>query len=138
MHSNSIEITGGNAQTFLAENPSVPKVLLFTDRPKGTPLIFKGLSVAFEKKLNFGLVRHNETSLTDKYAVKQFPTIMVIKTGEKKPILYKKKEFDFENIFEFLNIYSEQFVPGGGSSLDSSATKQWMTETCKYISECSP
>lgn len=106
MHSNSIEITSGNAQTFLAENPSVPKVLLFTDRPKGTPLIYKGLSVAFEKKLNFGLVRNNETALTDKYAVKQFPTIMVIKTGEKKPILYKKKEFDFENIFEFLNIYS--------------------------------
>ena len=57
--------------------------------------MYKGLSVAFEKKLNFGLVRNNETILTDKYNVKQFPTVMVIKTGEKKPILYKKKEFDF-------------------------------------------
>ena len=58
-------------------------------------MMYKGLSVAFEKKLNFGLVRNNETILTDKYNVKQFPTVMVIKTGEKKPILYKKKEFDF-------------------------------------------
>ena len=56
---------------------------------------------------------------------------MVIKAGEKKPIVFDKKEFNFENLFEFLNIYSEVFVPGGGSSLDSSATKQWMTEICK-------
>lgn len=34
----------------------------------------------------------------------------------------------FMPIFEFLNIYSETFVPGGGSSADSPATKQWLTE----------
>jgi hypothetical protein len=55
----------------------------------------------------------------------------VIKTGEKKPIIYDGKDFNFGGLFEFLNIYSEVFVPGGGSSLDSSATKQWMTEICK-------
>jgi len=31
-------------------------------------------------------------------------------------------------IFDFLNIYSEVFVPGGGSSADSAATKNWLTE----------
>jgi hypothetical protein len=31
-------------------------------------------------------------------------------------------------MFEFLNIYSEAFVPGGGSSSDSTATKSWLTE----------
>lgn len=128
LHSNSIEITNANAHTFLAENPSVPKVLLFTDRPKGTPMLYKGLSVAFEKKLNFGLVRSSDSILVDKYGVKDFPTILVIKAGEKRPILYKGKEFNFDKLFEFLNVYSEVFVPGGGSSLDSSATKQWMTE----------
>jgi hypothetical protein len=69
--------------------------------------------------------------LVQKYAIKKFPTLIVVKTGEKKPFIYDGKEFDFGNIFEFLNIYSEVFVPGGGSSLDSSATKQWMTEICK-------
>lgn len=34
----------------------------------------------------------------------------------------------FNPIFEFLNIYSEVFVPGGGSSSDSAATKAWLTE----------
>lgn len=56
LHSNIIEITSANAYTYLAENPSVPKTLLFTDK-KGIPSVYKGLSVAFEKKLNFGIVR---------------------------------------------------------------------------------
>lgn len=86
-------------------------------------MIYKGLSVAFEKKLNFGLIRNTDTILTDKYGIKKFPTVLVVKTGEKKPITFTGKTFNFEELFDFLNIYSEQFVPGGGSSLDSSATK---------------
>jgi hypothetical protein len=46
LHSNIIEITASNVQTFLGENPSVPKILLFTDK-KGVPSVYKGLSVAF-------------------------------------------------------------------------------------------
>lgn len=121
-----IEITNANIHTFTAENPSVPKVLLFTDK-KGVPMLYKGLSVAFEKKLNFGIVRDSDSILVGKYGVKTFPTILVLKTGERKPFQYTGKEFNFKEIFTFLNIYSEVFVPGGGSSLDSSATKQWMT-----------
>ena len=75
----------------MAENPSVPKVLLFTDKAKGTPMIYKGLSVAFEKKLNFGLVRSSDDVLVDRYAIKKFPTVIVIKAGEKKPIFYTGK-----------------------------------------------
>jgi hypothetical protein len=59
----------------------VPKVLLFTDKPKGTPMIYKGLSVAFEKKLNFGLVRSSDSTLVSKYNIKKFPSVIVIKTG---------------------------------------------------------
>lgn len=131
LHSNVIEITNANVATFLAEHPSVPKVLLFTDK-KGVPIIYKGLSVSFEKKLNFGVVRSSDDLMMQKYAVKKLPTVLVVKAGEKKPIVYDGKEFNYANLFEFLNIYSEVFVPGGGSSLDSSATKQWMTEICTH------
>jgi hypothetical protein len=124
-----IEITNANLNTFTGENPSVPKVLLFTDK-KGIPMLYKGLSVAFEKKLNFGIVRETDTVLSGKYGIKSFPAIIVLKTGERKHFAYSGKEFNFKEIFAFLNIYSEVFVPGGGSSLDSSATKQWMTEIC--------
>lgn len=129
-----IEITNANVNTFLAESPSVPKVLLFTDKPKGVPMLYKGLSVAFEKKLNFGIVRSTDSVLTDKYKVTSFPTIIVLKAGTPKPIRYTGTVFNFREIFEFLNIYSEVFVPGGGSSLDSIATKQWMTEICTSLS----
>jgi len=51
----------------------------------------------------------------------------VVKSTEKKPNVYNG-EIKFQTIFEFLNIFSEVFVPGGGSSQDSAATKAWMTE----------
>jgi hypothetical protein len=65
--------------------------------------------------------------LVDRYNVKTFPKFIVIKTNEKKPIPYNG-EFKFLPMFEFLNIYSEVFVPGGGSAADSAATKNWLTE----------
>jgi hypothetical protein len=115
----------------------VPKVLLFTDK-KGVPMLYKGLSVAFEKKLNFGIVRDSDSVLVGKYQIKSFPSVIVLKTGERKPFVYTSKEFNFKELFTFLNIYSEVFVPGGGSSLDSSATKQWMTEICTLLYMQSP
>lgn len=100
-----IEITSANINTFTAESPSVPKILLFTDK-KGVPMLYKGLSVAFEKKLNFGIVRDSDSILVGKYMVKSFPSIVVVKTGERRPIFYTGKEFTFKEIFTFLNIYS--------------------------------
>ena len=63
----------------------------------------------------------------DRYNIRSVPSIMVVKTTEKKPIMYKG-EIKYQKIFEFLNIYSEAFVPGGGSSQDTAATKFWLTE----------
>jgi hypothetical protein len=37
-------------------------------------------------------------------------------------------ELKFKPMFEFLNVFSEVFVPGGGSASDSAATKYWLTE----------
>jgi hypothetical protein len=47
LHNNIVEITDDNIATFVGENPSVPKVLLFTEK-KGLPMVYKGLSVEFE------------------------------------------------------------------------------------------
>jgi len=47
----SIEITNNNVKTFVGEDVSVPKVLLFTNSKKGTPFVFKALSHHFEKTL---------------------------------------------------------------------------------------
>lgn len=47
LSNNVVEITPDNINTFITENPSVPKALLFSEK-KGFPMIYKGLSVEFE------------------------------------------------------------------------------------------
>lgn len=51
-----------------------------------------------------------------------------MKANEKKPIKYSG-EVKFRPIFEFLNVYSEVFVAGGGSSSGSAASKEWLSES---------
>ncbi len=84
--------------------------------------MFKALSNAFENKLFFGIVNSEDEILVRRYRIQEFPKIAVIRITEKRPILYKGI-LKYPNIFEFLNIYSETFVTGGGSSVDSAATK---------------
>ena len=75
----------------------------------------------------FGIVRSSEEDLLTRFKIKDTPTIIIHKTNEKLPIFYKG-DVKFKPIFEFLNIYSEAFVAGGGSSSDTAATKIWLTE----------
>jgi hypothetical protein len=53
LHNNVVEVTPENINTFITENPSVPKALLFSEK-KGFPMIYKGLSVEFEVLDTFG------------------------------------------------------------------------------------
>lgn len=116
-----IEVSSQNADTFINDSPSVPKVLLYTDK-KGLPVMFKALSVAFENKLFFGIVRADDQEMVKRYNVKSYPTLLVVKATERKPIVYTG-DINYSSIFEFVNIYSETFVSGGGSSQDSAASK---------------
>lgn len=121
------EVTDDNHIQKIGENPAVPKVLLFTDKP-GVPLLFKALSLVFDKKLMLGIVRSESKDVFHKYSIRSTPKIIVIKTGEKRPIEYSG-ETKYAAIFDFLNIYSEQYVVGGGGSLDSAGDKPWLTES---------
>lgn len=126
--SRAIEITSNNVDTFLDENPGKPKVLLFTDK-KGTPLVYKALSSHFDKTLLFGLIRDTETGLSSRFKVKSYPTFMLIKTKDAKPIKYDGKEFTYQALFDFLNIYSETFVfKEGNEEVKSSANKPWLSD----------
>jgi hypothetical protein len=50
-------------------------------------------------------VRHDDDILTQKYNIKKFPTIIVVKANENKPKVYTG-EMKFSPIFDFLNVYS--------------------------------
>jgi len=44
----AIEITSNNHDTFMQDEPSKPKVLLFTDKETGVPIVYKALSTHFD------------------------------------------------------------------------------------------
>jgi hypothetical protein len=126
---NTIEINNNNLDSFLTSNPNLPKCLLFTDK-KGVPLLFKALSVAFAKKIEFGIVRHTDSAITNKYKVTTFPKIMVIGVTEKKPNFYTGDN-KYKPLFDFLNVYSETFFRVGEDNTANSAPKEpkpWLSE----------
>lgn len=58
----------------------------------------------------------------------------MVKATERKPIVYTG-EINYQSLFDFVNIYSETFVSGGGSSQDSAATKAWLSEAVPEMHE---
>jgi hypothetical protein len=125
----AIDINQSNHETFIEDDISTPKILLFTDKEKGYPLTFRALSVHFDKTLLFGVVRSTDAALIKKYKVKKFPSIVMKKTKDTKPIPYESEDFTYSEIFKFINVYSETFVfPGDAEVKESKASKPWMTE----------
>ena len=100
--------------------------MLFTDKPKGIPLLAKGLSNSFNGKMKFGLIRKEAIEVVEHFGVKKFPTILLHKQGAKKPEIYSG-EIKFQPLFDFLNIHSEQFVPKSSSNSDEEE-KTWVYE----------
>ncbi len=79
-----------------------------------------------QKKIFFGIVRKEQEALVSRYQIKAFPSIIVVKANEQKPHRYTG-EFKFTPLQDWINVFSEVFVPGGGSSSDSAATREWLT-----------
>ena len=128
-----IEITSVNHDTFLKDNPGKHKVLLFTES-KGIPTLYKALSYNFEKTLFFGIVRSSD-SLVNKYKVKEFPSLFLVKPGE-KPQKFKE-EINYYNIANFINIHSEVFDFGDApeKELKSAASSSWMSEKLPQLTK---
>lgn len=82
------------------------------------------------KKLFFGILRNDQQEVFDEYAVKGTPQIIVVRSTERKPIVYSG-ELKFQALFDFLNVYSEAFV-AGGENMD--ASKPWLKELVPELS----
>lgn len=121
------DVTDDNVDGFLKTNFSVPKVMLFTDKPSGIPSLWKALSIGFEEKITLGIVRKDQKDVVSKYNIKKYPSIVLTKTSEKRPQVYTG-ELKYKEIFEWLNVHSEQFVYGGGSSAEGAGPAPWLNE----------
>ena len=70
--------------------------------------------------------KDNCDDLVHEYKVTNFPSIILVKSHEKKPYYYDKK-IGYQNLFDWLNIYSEQFVSGGSNIMQED--KPWLSES---------
>jgi len=62
--------------------------------------------------------------------VKTYPAVFLIKEKDGKPMKYDGKEYNYQAIFDFINIYSETFVFRNinEESAVSAASKPWLNE----------
>jgi hypothetical protein len=127
-----VEVNNNNVDQFISDKHNIPKCLLFTEK-QGNPLIYKALSVAFDKKIDFGIVRATETAIATRYKIKKFPTIIVLSAGDRKPKLYEDK-VHYQTLFDFLNVFSETFFRVGEEKIKPSdstkAEKPWNHDVC--------
>lgn len=121
-------------EDFLTKHISVPKVLVFSEK-EIPPTIIHSLANEFNKKLLFAFIpkcKKNDISIgiAKKFQISKFPNIMVYKTASRPPEIYKG-EIKFLPLFEFLNVYAETFVMGGGFSDHESqdpSSKPWLLQ----------
>jgi thiol-disulfide isomerase/thioredoxin len=120
------ELNNNNFDEFINGRSNIPKVLLFTNK-KNIPLIFKRLSLQFDQKIDFGIVRSEDTGITSRYKVKSFPKIMAIGTDKKTK--FYEGEMRYKLIMDFCNVYQETFFRVGEESTPNEEPKKpWMTE----------
>lgn len=65
-----------------------------------------------------------------KYKVKSYPAVFLLKEKDGKPVKYEGKEYNYQAIFDFINIYSETFVfrNNNEDQVVSAASKPWMSD----------
>ena len=74
------------------------------------------------------MIKSDQEDLVRKYKVTSFPSLFILKNDEKAPIKYEDGDFNYSDIFEFINTYSETFVFGQTKeTTESAATKPWLT-----------
>jgi len=136
-HSHFVEkVTADNLDAFLNKGAGKFKALLFTDKGK-TPLMWRGLSVDLKGKMELGVVQKEEKGVTSRFKVSKFPTILVVKPGQKKPIKFEEK-MEYSELFEFLNRYQETFAMENAAADEELAQKKpWLSEAVPQLTSLS-
>lgn len=114
MKANVLQLDNSNVEKFLNANAMMPSVVLVSDK-EHPPFLYRALANAFATRMNFGFVAAKKSdALVKKFKAKQFPHLVVMRR-EKKDEVYRG-EMKAQQLFEWLNIFSETFVMGGGFS----------------------
>ncbi|CDJ62058.1 thioredoxin, putative [Eimeria necatrix] len=102
-------------EALIASTVQMPKALFFSDKLTKPSILLKALSNAFKDKLAFVLLNKDAfPEAVKKYKVTSFPHLVVVRKDKKDEVY--KGAFEFQKLFDWLNVFSETFVMGGGFS----------------------
>ena len=81
------------------------------------------------------MIRDTEQGIVSKYKVKSYPAVFLLKEKDGKPVKYDGKEYNYQAIFDFINIYSETFVfrNNNEDQVVSAASKPWLSERVPQV-----
>jgi len=111
---------------------SKPKVVLFSEK-ESVPTILKALSseTVFKRTVKFGLLSSNQTKTHAKYLKgKKLPALLMIRGAKAEIQEWYKGELTFEEIKNWVNLYSESgvgdTVHGVGGEASAEEAKPWL------------
>jgi len=131
----SIRLTMENVDAFMTTEPSKPKVMLFSNKPK-VPLIWKALSseTVFKRTVKFGFITESDTELCAKFKVKKFPMVMMQRGAKAETKETYSGEMKFKPLMDWVNLHSESGmgdkVAGAGGKEEESIeeAKPWLVQ----------
>ncbi|KAJ6037341.1 Thioredoxin, partial [Penicillium herquei] len=97
--------TDKDLDNWLAQNEERPKAILFTEKGTTSALI-RALAIDFLDVIDIAQVRNKESSSVEKFAIEEFPTLVVIPSGDSKHKVYDG-ELKKQPILEFLSEFAE-------------------------------
>ncbi|PHZ07997.1 thioredoxin-domain-containing protein [Rhizopus microsporus ATCC 52813] len=103
------------------QNETLPKALLFTDKPTTTPL-YKALSVEFKDRLLMGEVKQSEKNIVNEFNIQSFPTLAVI-SPEHGTVQFEGK-LKRDALKSFLEKYALKSKTSGNDNKGSSDSSQ--------------
>jgi protein disulfide-isomerase A6 len=106
-----------NIHSALLQNSTMPKALLFTDKPTTTPL-YKALSVDFVDRMLFGEVKKSVKEAVESFGISNFPTLVVL-TPDSGAVEYSGK-LKKNALEEFLNQHA---LPASEKSKEKNKSK---------------
>ncbi|CAO3673653.1 unnamed protein product [Rhizopus microsporus] len=103
------------------QNETLPKALLFTDKPTTTPL-YKALSVEFKDRMLVGEVKQSEKNIVSEFNIQSFPTLVVI-SPEHGTVQFEGK-LKRDTLKSFLEKYALESKASGDDSKGSADSSQ--------------
>merc|ERR1719240_462168 len=104
----STALTKDNVDGFLTTEPTKPKVLLFSNKPK-PPMMFRALSseTVFKRTVKFGFVQESQADIISRFKIKKFPSFVMQRGSKGETKETYKGDMTFSGLQEWINLFSE-------------------------------